>query len=102
MRTYPSLITAGLFAISAGIAGIALPASVGAVEGESQLSGQLMKIDGDRYTVQGEHGKNVTLRVTKDTNIICARSKSNQMFNRPAKRQGAAGNSAYALHGQAG
>ncbi|MBX3124502.1 MAG: hypothetical protein KF854_15540 [Nitrospira sp.] len=79
MRTYPSLMTAGLFAISAGIGSAALPASVLAVEGESQLSGQLTKIDGDRYTVQGEHGKNVTLRVTKDTNIICARGKSSQM-----------------------
>jgi hypothetical protein len=43
-----------------------------AVEGAAQLSGKLTKIEGDRYTVHGDQGKDVTVRVTKDTNMICA------------------------------
>ncbi|MCW5798744.1 MAG: hypothetical protein LZF60_80190 [Nitrospira sp.] len=79
MNTYQSHLITGLFTISIGAAGMTLPVAVLAVEGESQLLGQLTKIDGDRYTVQGEQGKNVTLRVTKDTNIICARGKGSHM-----------------------
>lgn len=79
MNRYGSIIMAGCFTVSAALGGMALPASVVAVEGESQIFGQLTKIDGDRYTIQGEHGKNVTLRVTKDTNIVCAGGKGSQM-----------------------
>jgi hypothetical protein len=52
---------------------VSAPITLLAVEGESQLMGELTKIDGDRYTVHGDQGKDVTVRVTKDTNIICAR-----------------------------
>jgi hypothetical protein len=63
----------------ASVAGLSLPPSLFAVEGESQLAGHITKIDGDRYTVHGDLGKEVTLRVTKDTNMICAGGKGSQM-----------------------
>jgi hypothetical protein len=65
--------------MAAALVGMALPAALWAVEGESQLSGQLTKIEGDRYTVHGDQGKDVTVRVTKDTNIICTSGKGNRM-----------------------
>ena len=78
MKTY-ELIRTGCFTVVAGFAGMFLPAALFAVEGESQLSGQLTKIEGDRYTVHGDQGKDVTVRVTKDTNIICASGKGNKL-----------------------
>lgn len=62
-----------------GLMGLGLPSALLAVEGESQLSGQLTKIEGDRYTVHGDQGKDVTVRVTKDTNIVCASGKGSRM-----------------------
>ena len=43
--------------MAAALVGMALPAALWAVEGESQLSGQLTKIEGDRYTVHGDQGR---------------------------------------------
>ena len=78
MKTHRSIIT-GRFTMASALVGMALPAALGAVEGESQLSGQLTKIEGDRYTVHGDQGKDVTVRITKDTNIICASGKGNRI-----------------------
>ena len=50
-----------------------------AVEGASQITGKITKLEGDRFTVHGDLGQEVTLRVTKDTNIICAGGKGSQM-----------------------
>ena len=55
------------------------PASLFGMEGAPQVSGKVTKIDGDRFTVHGDLGQEVTLRVTKDTNVICAGGKGNQM-----------------------
>ena len=78
MRIHRSIMT-GSFTIAAACVGMLLPAALFAVEGESQLSGELTKIEGDRYTVHGDLGKDVTVRVTKDTNVICASGKGNRM-----------------------
>ena len=56
-----------------------LPASLFAMEGTPQLSGMVTKVEGDRFTVHGDLGEEVTLRVTKDTNVICAGGKGNQI-----------------------
>lgn len=50
-----------------------------AMEGTPQVSGKITKIEGDRFTVHGDMGQDVTLRVTKNTNVICAAGKGNQM-----------------------
>ena len=65
--------------MAAAFVGMLLPAALLAVEGESQLTGELTKIEGDRYTVHGALGKDVTVRVTKDTNIICASGKGSRL-----------------------
>ena len=64
---------------AAGLIALSLSHTGFAVDGASQYSGELTKIEGDRYTVHGEQGKDVTLRVTKDTNIICASGKGSGM-----------------------
>ncbi len=67
--------------VSVAIIAVAVssPTILLAVEGESQLEGELAKIEGDRYTVHGVQGKDVTVRVTKDTNVICASGKGSRM-----------------------
>ena len=58
---------------------LGLSTTVFGVEGASQFSGELTKIDGDRYTLHADQGKDVTVRITKDTNIICASGKGSGM-----------------------
>lgn len=41
----------------------------------SIILGRISKIDGESYSITGEHGLETNLRVTKDTNIVCAGSK---------------------------
>jgi hypothetical protein len=55
------------------------PATLFGLEGTPQVSGKVTKIEGDRFTIHGDLGQEVTLRVTKDTNVICAGGKGNQM-----------------------
>jgi hypothetical protein len=64
---------------AAGLMALSLSHTASAVEGASQFSGELTKIEGDRYTLHGDQGKDVTVRVTKDTNIICASGKGSRM-----------------------
>ena len=78
MKTHQLTIT-GTLMMAAACVGMLMPGALLAVEGESQLAGELTKIDGDRYTVHGDLGKDVTVRVTKDTNIICASGKGTRM-----------------------
>ncbi|MBA3753588.1 MAG: hypothetical protein H0X01_05510 [Nitrospira sp.] len=78
MQTSHSInVTLSLLAV-ASFATLGVPAALLAVEGESQIAGTISKIEGDRYTVHGDSGKDVTLRVTKDTNVVCAGGKGNQ------------------------
>ena len=62
-----------------GLYSLALAHLASAVEGTPQFYGELTKIEGDRYTLHGDQGKDITVRVTKDTNMICAGGKSSQM-----------------------
>jgi hypothetical protein len=55
------------------------PASLFALEGPPQVLGKVTKIEGDRFTIHGDMGQDVTLRVTKNTNVICASGKGSQM-----------------------
>lgn len=70
-------------ALSLGVA-LALFASGGpdhvfALEGPPQIFGKVAKIEGDQFTIHRDTGQDVTLRVTKNTNVICAGGKGSQM-----------------------
>ena len=62
-----------------GLYSLALAHLASAVEGTPQFYGELTKIEGDRYTLHGDQGKDITVRVTKDTNMICAGGTGSQM-----------------------
>jgi hypothetical protein len=59
--------------------GMGFPVLLFAIEGAGQVAGKITKIEGERFTVHGDLGQDVTLRVTKDTNVICAGGKGSQM-----------------------
>ena len=61
------------------LSAIGVPAAVSAMEGTPQVSGQVTKIEGDRFTIRGDTGQDVTVRVTKNTNVICASGKGSHM-----------------------
>ena len=79
MNRPDSMIGKVILGTAAGLMALSLPHVAFAVEGASQFSGELTKIDGDRYTLHGDQGMDVTLRVTKDTNKICADGQSSHM-----------------------
>ena len=58
---------------------LGVPAHVFALEGPPQIFGKVTKIEGDQFTIHGDTGQDVTLRVTKNTNVICADGKGSQM-----------------------
>ncbi len=62
-----------------GILITGLPATLIAMVGDARVFGQVTKIEGDRFTVHGDLGQEITLRVTKDTNVICAGGKESRM-----------------------
>ena len=37
--------------------------------------GKISKIQGDQYSIQGDRGQEISLRVTKDTNLVCAQGQ---------------------------
>jgi hypothetical protein len=43
--------------------------------GPDIIMGRISKIDGDKYSITGDRGQEVSLRITKDTNINCAGSQ---------------------------
>lgn len=43
--------------------------------GPDIVMGKITNIQGEQYTVHGDRGQNITLRVTKDTNRICAKGQ---------------------------
>ena len=40
--------------------------------GPDIVVGKISKIQGDQYSIQGDRGQEISLRVTKDTNMVCA------------------------------
>jgi hypothetical protein len=68
-----------MLAAGIGLFMLTLAHVASAVEGAAQFSGELSKIEGDRYTLHGDQGKDITVRVTKDTNMICAGGKGSHM-----------------------
>lgn len=43
--------------------------------GPEIIEGHITGIQGEQYSIQGDRGQNITLRVTKDTNKVCAKSQ---------------------------
>ena len=72
------LLTASLSA-AIGLLGMSVSGPLFAIEGASQIAGTITKLEGDRLTVHGNLGQDVTLRVTKNTNVICSSGKESQM-----------------------
>lgn len=40
--------------------------------GPDIIMGTISKIQGDQYSIEGDRGQEISLRVTKDTNLVCA------------------------------
>ena len=89
----------------AGILGVYAPALVGAADGTAKgestdqqgqqgvglgsggqssnvitggpdiIVGKISKIQGDQYSIRGDRGQEISLRVTKDTNLVCSEGK---------------------------
>ncbi len=47
--------------------------------GPEIIIGQIEQVQGDEYSIQGEHGQAVKLRLTKDTNMVCAGGEGAKM-----------------------
>lgn len=47
--------------------------------GPEIIIGRITKIDGEQYSVEGDRGQDISLRVTKDTNLVCAGSDKAQI-----------------------
>ncbi|MCC2643663.1 MAG: exported protein of unknown function [Nitrospira sp.] len=47
--------------------------------GPETIIGKISRIQGEEYSIKGNRGQDVSLRVTKDTNVICAGGKGTQM-----------------------
>lgn len=73
-RTYKNNLTV-LLGAAKSLSVLGAPAAVFVLEGAPQVSGKIIKIEGDRFTVHSDIGQDVTLRVTKDTNVICSAGK---------------------------
>lgn len=43
--------------------------------GPDIIVGKISKIQGDQYSITGDRGQEVSLRVTKDTNLVCAKGQ---------------------------
>ncbi len=47
--------------------------------GPDIIVGQIEQVQGDEYSIKGDRGQAVKLRVTKDTNIVCAGGEGGKM-----------------------
>jgi len=47
--------------------------------GPETIIGKISRIQGDEYSIEGDRGQDISLRVTKDTNVVCAGGKGAQM-----------------------
>jgi hypothetical protein len=43
--------------------------------GPEIIEGKITGIEGEKYSIEGARGQNITLRVTKDTNKVCAKGQ---------------------------
>ena len=46
--------------------------------GPEIIEGKIISIQGEHFSISGEEGQNITLRVTKDTNKVCAKAQGTQ------------------------
>ena len=46
--------------------------------GPDIVLGKITNIQGDQYSIKGDRGQDITLRVTKDTNKVCAKGQGTQ------------------------
>ena len=46
--------------------------------GPDIVVGKITNIQGEQYSIQGDRGQDITLRVTKDTNKVCAKGEGTQ------------------------
>jgi hypothetical protein len=46
--------------------------------GADIVVGKITNIQGEQYSIQGDRGQDITLRVTKDTNKVCAKGQGTQ------------------------
>jgi hypothetical protein len=47
--------------------------------GPEIIIGQIEQVQGEEYSIKGEHGQSVKLRLTKDSNIVCAGGEGAKM-----------------------
>lgn len=47
--------------------------------GPEIIEGQITRIQGEHFFISGQHGQNITLRVTKDTNKVCAQAEGTRL-----------------------
>src|SRR5688572_23727032 len=46
--------------------------------GPDIIEGKITGIQGEQYSIRGDRGQDITLRVTKDTNKVCAKGQGTQ------------------------
>src|SRR5687767_8660618 len=46
--------------------------------GADIVVGKITNIQGEQYSIEGDRGQDITLRVTKDTNKVCAKGQGTQ------------------------
>jgi len=64
-----------------GQQGLGLPGSGSSnviTGGPEIIEGTIIGIQGEHFSISGEEGQNITLRVTKDTNKVCAHAQGTQ------------------------
>jgi hypothetical protein len=47
--------------------------------GPEIVTGRISKIDGEQYSITGDRGQEIRLKVTKDTNMVCGRSQKDTL-----------------------
>ncbi len=47
--------------------------------GSETIIGKISRIHGEEYSIKGNRGQDISLRVTKDTNVVCAGGKGAQL-----------------------
>jgi hypothetical protein len=47
--------------------------------GPEIMTGRIAKIDGEQYSITGDRGQKIRLKVTKDTNMVCAGSQGGKL-----------------------
>lgn len=72
---------AGVLAICGPVAAAGSPKDQSTVQKErpEAIFGTIDRIHAGEYSVKGDHGKDISFRVTKDTNVICTSGKGTQL-----------------------